>query len=197
MFAFTLLPFALAATAFALPTARQASSCASLGASAMSNAYNFTLAAFNSSSTTAIPLVVRQEMEDSAGEVGICVLATKSQYTAGDLFPDLSLVNGTLIPNQPNSPAVDMPVTAGQALTFEYTQDALRQYLPAAAPDYCAVPVADDGYGGALLYANGDASSFFACPDQHYLNSIVYKPSADNGGVYDYTSCWPVTIRLQ
>ncbi|KAH9942629.1 hypothetical protein B0H21DRAFT_750805 [Amylocystis lapponica] len=196
MFASTLLPFVLAATALAMPTARQASPCASLGASAMSSVSNFTLAAFNASSTTPVPLVVMQETEDSTGQVGICVLATKSEQTT-DAFPNLSLVNGTLIPNQPNMAAVDMPVTAGKALTFEYAQDQLRQNLPAASPDYCAVPASDSGYGGAILYANGDASSFFVCPDQEHMNSIVYKPSADNGGVYDSTSCWPVTIKLQ
>jgi len=195
MLAFVFLPIALAASSFAVPTARQAGSCAGLGSQALWSAYNFTLAAFNASSSTAIPLIFQREgSNNSISAIG--VLSTAAEYSH-DVFPNFSLVNGTLIPNQDFQSAVDMPVTAGEALTFEYTQSALQQYLPPASPDYCAVLANDDGYGNAVLYASGDASSFYTCTDEWKYNSIIYKPVSENGGLYDYSSCVPVTIKLQ
>jgi len=196
MLASILLALPLVVSTFAMPAARQADVCQGLGAQTLSNAFNFTLAAFNASSTTPIPLVFTREGSVNS-EVANGVLSTAAAYSE-DVFPNFSLVNGTLIPNQDYQSAVDMPVTAGQRVNFWYTQSALQQYLPAAASQYCVVLAeGNSGYADAVLHVDGDATSFYACMDEEGFNSIVYKPASDNDGLYDYGSCEPVTIKLE
>ena len=54
----------------------------------------------------------------------------------------------------------------------------------------------NSGYGGATLYALGDASSFYACTDEYTHTSIVFKP-AEGNELYDFSSCVSVTLKLQ
>jgi len=194
MLASILLALPLAVSTFAMPAARQADVCQGLGSQTLSTAYNFTIAAFNGSSTTGTPLVFTREGSLNS-EVANGVLAIAA--APSEVFPNFSLVNGAIIPNGPYDSGVNMPVTAGQQVEFAYTQTALQQNLPAPAHEWCAVLAqGNSGYEDAVLSVDGDAAWFFMCKVQEGFDSIVYKATTDNE-LYDIGNCYPVTLKLQ
>ncbi|KAI0919757.1 hypothetical protein AcW1_003076 [Taiwanofungus camphoratus] len=204
MYTPALLSLALASCSFALPTlkARAGPSCAGIGGGAFDVAHNFTLYAYNSTTSntnsTGVPLVVGQagstENEESK------VLSTYASYPYND-WPNFSLVNGALIPNSGSSSsaaAADSNVTAGNEPGFIVADP---ENLPQAAEIYCGVADTDPNQGSRypLLAVNGNTDSFSLCMSgsgARAQNNVVYLPSSDNSGVYDYSSCYPVHLHM-
>ncbi|KAI0933298.1 hypothetical protein AcW1_003086 [Taiwanofungus camphoratus] len=203
MLAITLLPLTLllVSTVFALPTTprylKRATPawCAGLGAGQFDTAHNFTLAALNTTlpntNATGAPLVVGQAGAVDGAEYK--VLSTYASYPYND-FPTMSLLNGSLIPvSDLGAQISDSQVSAGNAPSFIVTDS----NLPAPAQIYCAVADTDPTQGTPYptLAVNGDTDSFALCMDGSQ-NNVVWKPTADNYGAYDYNSCYAVRVQL-
>ncbi|KAJ3539002.1 hypothetical protein NM688_g6430 [Phlebia brevispora] len=201
--ALALLPLTLGVFASPLPdiSARQIFLkpwCSGLGVGAFDVAYNFTLAAYNStlpnSNTTGVPLVVG--WNGATEEAELKVLSTYASYPYND-FPTFSMVNGTLHPNSPNNLSiVDNVVSDGDEPSFLQTNEPAT-----AAQIYCGVADTDPAGGGTgfpELAVNSDTDSFFLCSTGDYRfaqNNIVYKPNL-NSYSYNYSSCYPVKIQI-
>ncbi|KAH9943575.1 hypothetical protein B0H21DRAFT_748523 [Amylocystis lapponica] len=199
MLAFTFLSLAFATVSLAMPMTgkRQQSRC--IGGGSFANDSNFLLTALNY--TTPVnytdPGAVLQTVET---ERDGNVYHTLLEYAdpASTSFQTFSLKNGTLIPffEDPTAPigAVDLDVPSGQPLSFEYS--AYGTGLPAAADIYCGQADTDpEGgylYSALLIYDN---NAFSMCSNGT-RTVVVWQASADNGGVYDYASCYPVRLQV-
>lgn len=145
---------------------------------------------------------------------------TYASYPYND-WPNFSLVNGALIPNSGSSSsaaAADSNVTAGNEPGFIVADP---ENLPQAAEIYCGVvrclfvsaslrtwsnisvhqADTDPNQGSRypLLAVNDNTDSFSLCMSgsgARAQNNVVYLPSSDNSGVYDYSSCYPVHLHM-
>ncbi|KAH9917768.1 uncharacterized protein B0H18DRAFT_883420 [Fomitopsis serialis] len=194
MFAFTVLPVALAASALAMPAVLNARQdpCTALGVGPTSSLdYNFKLTVINPSVTndptyTGAPLALV-----SGDSNGLWWLKTAS----GD-FSGWTLEKGALIPT-PSSPDTglvgsDMPVSAGSIVEFAVTNNGSANAGAGQTP-YCAV---SDAGGNATLTVNGDGNSFSVCQTPSLAWVLVYSASSDNGGAYTYESCTKQPVHL-
>ncbi|KAH9943576.1 hypothetical protein B0H21DRAFT_823668 [Amylocystis lapponica] len=199
MLAFTLLSLASATASLAMPMMgkRQQSQCIAAGSFASQS--NFLLTALNS--TTPVnytdPGAVLQTVQTGQdGSVSHAFLEYANP--ASTSFQTFSLKNGTLIPSfeDPAAPigAVDLDVSAGQPLSFE--SSAYGTGLPAAAEIYCGQadidPVAGYLYSELQIHGN-DAYSMCSNGTR---TVVVWQAAADNGGVYDFASCYPVRLQI-
>lgn len=199
----TVTPLIFVASALALPTlhGRQntPSWCNGLGAGAFDSASNFTLAAFNVStpvtSTSGAQLVLGQDGAEDENSFG--VLSTYVSYPYNQ-FPSFSLSSGMLLPNYEEAGMYtsDLSVSAGAEPTFEYST--VQSNIDSSAQIYCAVADTDPDQGSPYpaLAVNGDVDNFSLCLTSYGQNNIVYKAVADNNGVYDYSTCYRVDVRL-
>ncbi|OBZ72803.1 hypothetical protein A0H81_06940 [Grifola frondosa] len=197
----SLLVLALAGTSLALPAPPRRREpgawCNNLGGGAFDIAYNFTLAAYNSTGTntnsTGVPLVLGQAGATTGEEIK--ALSTYASFPYND-FPNLSLLEGALIPNG-QATASDANVTAGEPPNFVVT----NLNPPAPAQIYCAIADTDPAGGGTgypILAVHGDPDSFSLCAtgtSPRAQNNVVYKASANALG-YDFSSCYPVRLQL-
>ncbi|KAJ3490101.1 hypothetical protein NLI96_g1685 [Meripilus lineatus] len=162
------LPLALAATSWALPAMFNLNiprsvpgpQCDGLGPGAFDIAYNFTLAAYNTTfpnaNSTGSPLVLGQ-----AGAIpgaSFKVLSTYASYPYNE-YPNLSLLSGALIPNARGVIAGGVNVTVGQTLGFIAT----NLNPPTPAPIYCGV---------------GNHHLIFRTPNSHFESLIVTSNSS-------------------
>jgi len=206
MVSLALLTLALGSVSYARPTTVEhstASWCSGLGGGAFDSAQNFTLAAYNTSSAnanaTGVPLVLGQNGSGEGAESK--VLSTYATYPYND-FPNLSLLNGALIPN-PNSEnagmhSTDVDVSSGDLPAFLVSS---KGAIPAPAQVYCAVADTDPDNGRQypLLAVNGETDQFSLCmssSSSSAQSNVVYQPTSDNSGAYSYDSCQPVVLHL-
>ncbi|OSX62855.1 hypothetical protein POSPLADRAFT_1074264 [Postia placenta MAD-698-R-SB12] len=201
MLAIGVLSLALASAAYAAPTVVKhstASWCTGLGGGAFDTAYNFTLAAYNTTSSntnsTGVPLVLGQA--GTSEQMASMVLSTYASYPYND-FPNFSLLQGALTPNAEATngsvSAADTSVDAGNEPTFMVSSGT----VPSAAQVYCAVADTDPEQSGQLpiLAVNRETDQFSLCTSGTQTN-VVYRASSNNESSYDYDSCYPVAIHV-
>ncbi|KAH9840781.1 uncharacterized protein C8Q71DRAFT_904843 [Rhodofomes roseus] len=196
MFAPALLSLALAAGAFAVPAAlsTRQSPCDGLGpGSSDSLAYEFILTVVDPSTgdgATGPSLALLQ------GPDSIWWLQETFQSTTED-FSSWNLQNGALIPN-PSSNGVglvgnDFSVPPASIVEFAVTTKGAGNGQAGKTP-YCVVT---DSEGYATLAVNGNTQGFAMCytpGDAAYV--LVYEPSADNNGAYDFSTCTSQKVQL-
>ncbi|KZT63555.1 hypothetical protein DAEQUDRAFT_680177 [Daedalea quercina L-15889] len=199
MFSSLLALLAVTSIALASPLApRTGAWCEGLGIT-YDTSYNFTLAALNTTlanaNSTGAPLVPGQNGATDGAEYE--VLSTWATYPYLD-FPTMSLVDGVLTPNSANGvPSYDMQAIEGQPLQFFTTSESSSG---PSAQIYCAIVDTDPDFQGLpLLAVNGEADNFALCMsgDESYAqNNVVWRPTADNNGMYLYETCYNVTLQL-
>ncbi|KZT66901.1 hypothetical protein DAEQUDRAFT_767581 [Daedalea quercina L-15889] len=201
MFVFASLLSLFAASVSAMPTLsirQNGASCTGLAdGSTDSPLYNFTLAAYNTTSSntnsTGAPLVL------GWGPAGTSPAASEraiSTYAAwhSDEWPYFTLSDGALYPvpgpDESGLGAYDFEVAPGQEVAFYVTT---HESNPEPALIYCAA--AHDGY--LVLAVNNDADHFSLCQaTSSWSNTVlVYEASANNTN-YNYSTCYPVQVNI-
>ncbi|OCH89960.1 hypothetical protein OBBRIDRAFT_826227 [Obba rivulosa] len=158
---------------------------------------SLSLAALNTtlpnSSSNGTPLVAA--MTDIFGAQSNYVLATKASAEASLKFTvsDFSLETGALSPIVSNQNSADQDVSPGDPLEFSSSTGSI------SGPEiYCGIANTDPAGGGIpepLLSLNGDTSDFSLCQSGE-LTVVVYEPTSDNFGVYDFDSCYGVDLLI-
>ncbi|KAL1943735.1 hypothetical protein VTO73DRAFT_4180 [Trametes versicolor] len=202
MLALSLLALGLSAVstmafpAVKLPRAAPGPWCDGLGPGAFDEAFNVTLAAWNTTgtntNTTGAPLVL-----GSGGSItgaSFRHLSTWASYPFND-YPSVSLVNGTLMLNGGVSatPSQATIVQEGSQPGFVLRNDAVPSE---GAQIYCAVADTDPaghGTGHPFLAVNGDTDSFQLCKTS-FQNVVYWKPIPDHGE--DFDTCYPVKVQV-
>ncbi|PCH34741.1 hypothetical protein WOLCODRAFT_19544 [Wolfiporia cocos MD-104 SS10] len=199
MFRFS-LAFILASSAVGIPTypklpARQAADpCAGLAGNVTDDAV-FLLAALNTTlpnaNATGVPLVLGSNGTDYG------IIVTYASYPESIFPQNITLTEGDLtLLSSSDYLAYDVSVNAGYGLNFLLVDlQPGPDGLPGADPIYCV----QEDVSPAILAVNGDAESFSLCetlgggPAQ---KAVIWKANSENGGVYNYTSCYPVILQL-
>jgi len=201
----------LALTAFAAPRPlgahsslekRSSTTCGGLNGIAgfFDTTFNFTLTALNdtlpNANQSGSPLVLGPIGE--SGGVHLEALSTFASVPLND-WPNLSLINGTLIanmqvPGEAPLPTVATQVVGGDTILFSTTNKPI-----APNPVFCAIADTDPEGGSPFpsLAVGTDADSFSLCliPGSTQ-NNIIYKASATNDGTYDFSTCYSVNVLI-
>jgi len=206
MFASTLISVALATASLAMPTSimkRTTPSYQCSGAGAFSNASTFLLTALNN--TTPVnytdPGATLEVETLYSNQVGDVYYAPLGYGPVGSFDPQtFTLVNGTLIPflEDPSGGirTADLNVTSGAPLGFAYGEYPAPD-LPAAAAIYCGQADTDpeNAYEYAALLVYGEAG-FSMCANGTTPATVVWQATADNGGAYDFETCYDVRLQI-
>ncbi|KAH9929161.1 uncharacterized protein B0H18DRAFT_1117524 [Fomitopsis serialis] len=198
MFAFASLLALLAASVSAMPnlSVRQSgASCTGLAdGSTDSPSYNFTLAAYNTSSpnsnSTGAPLVLGW---DPPGR------APRPANVRGMALERVAVLHSLgwcalphPRPDEDGLGAYDFTVASGAEVAFFVTE---HESDPEPALIYCAA--ADNESDYAKLAVNNDADSLSLCEATSSWGNIVlvYEASTNNSN-YDYSTCYPVQVNI-
>ncbi|KAI0933310.1 hypothetical protein AcV7_004817 [Taiwanofungus camphoratus] len=204
MFVLTVLPVFLAASSSAMPTlsTHQSGPCTGLGQDAYDTASDFTLTAYNltlpNANTTGAPLVLGSGPAGTSGQASVAVLVTYASYSRNDWpGPNMTLASGALTPAPEGGlVASNTNVTAGDAVSFIVTDP---QFSSPGPQIYCAVPQTDESdLEWVALAVNGDTQDFSLCTtvDGSAQDNVIYHATVDNGGQYDYDSCYSIRVQL-
>ncbi|KZT01905.1 uncharacterized protein LAESUDRAFT_717237 [Laetiporus sulphureus 93-53] len=196
MFAFALVSVVFAAAANGLPNVgirQDFDSCGTL-ANSSPNGSNFTLVASSVADGANSALVLGP---NSIGISGAnAVLVTAASYTGGGYpGPSWSLLEGALIASADpaGASAYDLSVNAGSGLGFIVSEE-----NQSSAQIYCIQSIGDPaGLNHPHLAVNGQTEDFSLCASTSSgAEAVIYQSTNDNGGEYDYDSCYAVNIEV-
>jgi len=203
MFALASLLVLLAASVSAMPalSVRQnGASCTGLAdGSTDTPSYNFTLAAYNTSSansnSTGAPLVLGWGPAGTSPAASEWAISTYAAWHSNE-WPYFTLSGGALFPipgpDEDGLGAYDFEVASGGEVAFYVTE---HESDPEPALIYCAA--ADDASDYAKLAVNNDAGSLSLCQaTSTWANTILVYEASTNNSNYDYSTCYPVQVNI-
>ncbi|KAK7696391.1 hypothetical protein QCA50_001045 [Cerrena zonata] len=172
--------------------------CAGLGGGAFGIAHNFTLVAYNATSSTAEPVptsLVLRHMGSIAG-AELRVLSTYESYPYRD-FSTFSLQDGLLFSEHSGVSALGLAVFDGGEPNF--ITSSVRNASPVRS--YCAL--ANTSPHGSnphspILAVNGEINGFHLCQQKHVGMGwvLVFRP-LESHPRYAPESCYAVRLHLQ
>ncbi|KAH9887044.1 hypothetical protein C8Q73DRAFT_668979 [Cubamyces lactineus] len=198
-----------ASSALAIPAASASNKdrCqASVGTNAVADFGPFTLAALNktigvTSNQTGEALQLSPSVANSTGQYRS--LATNATYPYVE-FPTFRLVDGGLIGVNNASTGLGAEadnVRESYPFSFEVLHTALNP-----DPVFCAVVgTSPAGSNPTVLAVHGDTEHFSLCRSHAVnvdagtdvpLDVVVYRPRANNHGLYNFRSCYSVYVQL-
>ncbi|KZT66891.1 hypothetical protein DAEQUDRAFT_739664 [Daedalea quercina L-15889] len=201
MFASAFFSLTLAASFFAVPaalTARQDPSqgCQSVVGGLNTLAYDFTLSVVDPSASGANATGPTMYLVETPEGEGVWWLQRVVDPSTPIDFLSWKLFKSSLIPN-PSSSSVglagsDFAVPTGSIVEFSVTNNGSGNASAGRTP-YC---VMTDSEGDAILAVNGDTQSFAVCETPSEAQVLVYTPTSDNDGAYDYSTCTSQKVQL-
>ncbi|KZT21851.1 hypothetical protein NEOLEDRAFT_1138857 [Neolentinus lepideus HHB14362 ss-1] len=189
-------------SAFPSLSERQSSGswCSGLGGAAYDVAYNFTLAALNTSlpnaNTTGAPIVLNSAANGAGA--GVYGLATyNTQPGTIDTYPNFTLVHGVLTANEPSAPQcapVSSGASSGEPVGFSGNCSA-----PASPHQvFCSVANTDPAHGSLPILALNNHDTLFSICHQNSstpVDILVYNATSKSDS-YNFDSCYSVTVHL-
>ncbi|TFY58606.1 hypothetical protein EVJ58_g6320 [Rhodofomes roseus] len=185
----------------ALSVRQNGASCTGLAdGSTDSPAYNFTLAAYNTTlsntNSTGAPLVLGWGPAGTSPAASEWAISTYAAWHSNE-WPYFTLSNGALFPipgpDENGLGAYDFTVASGAEVAFYVTE---HESDPEPALIYCASADADSEY--AKLAVNNDADSLSLCQatTAAWPNTVLVYEANSNNTNYDYSTCYPVQVNL-
>ncbi|KAH9832334.1 uncharacterized protein C8Q71DRAFT_714455, partial [Rhodofomes roseus] len=196
VFAFAVLALALASASLAMPavTKRQ-NSCTAYGAGVTDNlTYNFTLSVVDPNAaegSAGVPVEMAVGPLTTSREASTWWLQTSSASDVSD-FPTFGMQGGALVPYPGSADsdleAKDMPVNAGSVIEFTVVNT-----VPGETP-FCTS--SDVGDNASLVVNGGNTTDFALCESSKSSYVLVFQPSDNNGGQYEFDTCVSKRVEL-
>ncbi|KAH9840793.1 uncharacterized protein C8Q71DRAFT_741256 [Rhodofomes roseus] len=163
-------------------------------------AYNFTLAAYNTSlpnaNSTGAPLVLGWGRPGTSPEASEWAVSTYAAWGSND-WPYFTLTGGALYPipgpNESGLDAYDFALPSGYEVAFLVM---IHESTPVVPSVYCAAADGDSEY--AKLAVNNDVDSFSLCKatTAQFTNVVLVYQADANDTFYDYSTCYPVQVNI-